>query len=86
MFALRPLLLAIAVAAVLLLAVARPSGGSTGEESYVVRPGDTLWGLATARYGGDPREGVWRIRERNGLDGDVLAAGTVLYLPAGAGG
>jgi len=86
MFAWRPVLLVIAVAAVLLLAVARPSGGSTVEERYVVRPGDTLWTLAAERYGGDPREGVWRIRERNGLLRDVLPAGTVLYLPAGAGG
>jgi nucleoid-associated protein YgaU len=86
MFALRSFLVASAVAAVLLLAVARPSGGSTAEERYVVRAGDTLWGLASERYGGDPREGVWRIRERNGLQGDVLPAGTVLYLPAGAGG
>ena len=86
MFALRPVLVAFAVAVVLLLAVARPSGGSTGEERYVVQPGDTLWMLATERFGGDPREGVWRIRERNSLDGDVLPAGTVLYLPAGAGG
>ncbi len=86
MFALRPLLLTGAVVVLLLLAIARPSGGSTGEERYVVRPGDTLWGLAADRYGGDPREGVWRIRERNDLRGDVLPAGTVLYLPAGAGG
>jgi len=86
MFALRPLLLVTAVAAVLLLAIARPSGGSTAEERYVVRAGDTLWALAAERYGGDPREGVWRIRERNGLQGDVLPAGTVLYLPAGVGG
>jgi hypothetical protein len=86
MFALRPVLLVFAVACVLLLAVARPSGGAGGEERYVVRAGDTLWELAAERYGGDPREGVWRIRERNGLEGASLRAGTVLYLPAGAGG
>jgi nucleoid-associated protein YgaU len=86
MFALRPILLTCAVAAVLLLAVARPSSGSAPEERYVVRPGDTLWELAAERYGGDPRDGVWRIRERNGLAGTMLPAGTVLYLPARAGG
>jgi nucleoid-associated protein YgaU len=86
MFALRSLLVLSAVAFVLVLAVARPSSGSSSDERYVVRPGDTLWGLAAERYGGDPREGVWRIRERNGLDGAVLPAGTVLYLPARVGG
>jgi nucleoid-associated protein YgaU len=86
MFALRPTLLICAVAAVLLLALARPSSGSAPEERYVVRPGDTLWELAAERYGGDPRDGVWRIRERNGLAGTMLPAGTVLYLPARAGG
>ena len=86
MFALRPFLVLCAVAGVLLLAVARPSSGSGGEERYVVQPGDSLWRLAIDRYGGDPREGVWRISERNGLEGAQLRAGTVLYLPAGAGG
>lgn len=86
MFALRPFLVLCAVAGVLLLAVARPSSGSGGEERYVVRPGDTLWSLAAERYGGDPREGVWRISERNDLEGAGLQAGTVLYLPAGGGG
>jgi hypothetical protein len=86
MFALRPFLVLCAVVSVLLLAVARPSSGSGGEERYVVQPGDTLWRLAVDRYGGDPREGVWRISERNGLEGAQLRAGMVLYLPAGAGG
>ena len=86
MFALRPFLVLCTVAGVLLLVVARPSSGSGGEERYVVQPGDSLWRLAIDRYGGDPREGVWRISERNGLEGAQLRAGTVLYLPAGAGG
>ena len=47
-----------------------------------MRSGDTLWARPAERYGGDPREGVWRIRERNGL-GRRLPAGCVLYLPAG---
>lgn len=86
MFAWRSVLLLAAVAGVLLLAVARPSSGSAPEQRYVVQPGDTLWGLAAERYAGDPREGIWRIRERNDLDGTSLPAGTVLYLPARAGG
>jgi nucleoid-associated protein YgaU len=85
MFALRSVLILCGLVGVLLLAVARPSSGSGPEERYVVRAGDTLWGLAAERYGGDPREGVWRIRERNGLDSAALRAGTVLYLPAAAG-
>jgi len=86
MFARRPFLVLCAVIGALLLAVARPSGGSGAEEAYVVRAGDTLWGLAAERYGGDPREGVWQIRERNDLQGTPLRAGMTIYLPAGAGG
>ena len=76
----------LAAVGVLVLAVARPSEGAGPEERYVVRAGDTLWLLASERYGGDPRTGVWRIRERNGLQGGALPVGTILYLPAGAGG
>ncbi len=86
MFALRPFVVLCALVAVLVLALARPSSGSGPEERYVVRAGDTLWELASDRYSGDPREGVWRIRERNDLQGTSLQAGMVLYLPATAGG
>jgi nucleoid-associated protein YgaU len=86
MFASRAALALLAVVGVLLLVAARPSTGSAPEERYVVRAGDTLWRLAAERYGGDPREGVWRIRERNGLRGASLRVGEVLYLPAAAGG
>jgi hypothetical protein len=85
MFVYRYTVLVLALLAALLLATARPSSGSAGEERYVVRPGDTLWELAAERYGGDPREGVWRIRERNGLRASSLQAGAIIYLPAAAG-
>jgi nucleoid-associated protein YgaU len=86
MFPLRWLLVLSAVLGALVLAAARPSVGSAAEERYVVRAGDTLWELAAERYGGDPREGVWQIRERNELRGAALPVGTILYLPAEAGG
>jgi nucleoid-associated protein YgaU len=85
MFA-RWVLLLLVLAAALALAAPRPSSGAAGERRYVVRPGDTLWALASERFGGDPRAGVWEIRERNGLADALLEPGMVLYLPARAGG
>ena len=78
MFA-RMLLLA-AVAVFLWAALARSSDASGPEERYVVRPADTLWGIAATRYG-DPREGVYELRQRNGLEGTTIVPGQVLVLP-----
>lgn len=79
MFA-RALLIAFVVA--LAVAVtARTSGGAGAEQRYVVRPHDTLWAIAAAHYGGDPRDAVWRIQRRNGLRGALIAPGQVLRLP-----
>src|SRR6266545_1586182 len=48
-----------------------PAGGShrAGGQRYVVRAGDTLWGIARARVGprADPRPLVEGIKEANGL-------------------
>ena len=43
---------------------------------YVVRPGDTLWSIAAARYAGDPREGIWKLQqqERSRRDDDHARA------------
>jgi hypothetical protein len=75
-------LLLVTLAVVVMWAmVARASSGSGKESGYVVKPYDTLWTIAERRYGGDPREAVWRIRERNRLDGTVLVPGQRLVLP-----
>lgn len=72
------------IAFVLALAVAvsaRTSDSAGPEERYVVKRYDTLWSIATSRYGGDPREAVWRIQQRNGLEGAAIMPGQVLRLP-----
>jgi nucleoid-associated protein YgaU len=77
----RALLLLLAIAVVVALWLARPTTGAGVETRYVVQPGDTLWALAAERYEGDPREAVWRIKERNGLATSLLVPGMVLALP-----
>lgn len=76
----RVLVLALIVA-VAWAVVARASTAAGPERGYVVQPGDTLWSIAQTRYGGDPRGGIWKITERNGLDGATIRAGQRLVLP-----
>jgi nucleoid-associated protein YgaU len=54
-----------------------------GETSVVVRPGDTLWGIAGAVAGdGDVRPVIDEIQRLNGLDDAAgLVPGQVLVLP-----
>jgi LysM repeat protein len=77
---LRFLALAAVVALALVISNARAAGGGT-EVRYVVESGDTLWSIAAERYEGDPREGVWRLQQRNGLADAALAPGMVLVVP-----
>ena len=77
-------ILLVVLALALLLSIVARSGQSAGRErQYVVKPADTLWAIALREYGGDPREAVWEIRERNGLTGTTVQPGQVLVLPAG---
>jgi nucleoid-associated protein YgaU len=69
-----------ALALLLWAAFARSSDASGPERHYVVQPYDTLWAIAAEEYG-DPREGVWEIRQRNGLGSSTLVPGQVLVLP-----
>lgn len=73
----------VVLAAVLLWALFAGETGAGGpERSYRVQPGDTLWSIAEKTFAGDPREGVWELRERNELDSAVIVPGQVLVLPA----
>jgi LysM repeat protein len=60
---------------------ARGSQSAGPERRYVVRPADTLWSIAARTYAGDPRDGVWKLEQRNHLTSDVLTPGEVLVLP-----
>lgn len=70
------------VAVVAWAALARPSTGAGPERVYVVRAADTLWTIAESNYAGDPREAVWKLRERNELDGTTIVPGQRLVLPS----
>ena len=72
------------IVALLALAVAysaRSSISAGHEQTYVVRVGDTLWTIAVSHYGGDPREAVWRLQDRNHLAGTLVTPGERLVLP-----
>ena len=73
--------LVVVALAFIALSAARPTSGAGVETSYRVEPGDTLWAIAAGRYAGDPREAVWKIKDRNGLATSALTPGTVLVLP-----
>ena len=71
------------MAVVFLWALFAGEGGANGpERHYRVKAGDTLWSIAQRTYIGDPREGVWELRERNRLDSATIVPGQMLVLPA----
>ena len=75
------ILVLVLLAALVWAVIARASTAAGPERTYVVQPGDTLWSIATDRYGGDPRSGVWKIERRYGLAGRPLVAGRRIVLP-----
>ena len=60
---------------------AHASSGAGPERHYVVKPSDTLWSIAAKSYGGDTREGVWKLQQRNHLHSALLTPGEKLVLP-----
>ena len=71
----------IALLAVAVAYSARTSNSAGHEQAYVVRAGDTLWSIAASHYGGDPREAVWKLQDRNHLRGALVRPGEQLILP-----
>lgn len=75
------LLILLVTAALVVGFAARSSHGAGPERHYVVRPGDTLWSIAGRAYGGDVRQGVWTLEQRNHLASATIAPGERLVLP-----
>jgi LysM repeat protein len=76
-------LVALALAALAVGLVARTSQGAGPERTYVVKPSDTLWSIASRSYAGDVREGVWKLERRNHLASATIRPGQRLIVPAG---
>lgn len=75
------LLVLLVVAGLAVGLAARSSHGAGPERHYVVKPRDTLWSIAEHAYGGDAREGVWKLEQRNHLSSATLVPGETLVLP-----
>jgi LysM repeat protein len=75
------LLMLLCVAALAVGLAARGSNGAGPKQTYVVKPGDTLWMVAERNYAGDPREGVWKLQQRNHLASATIVPGEKLSLP-----
>ncbi len=76
-------ILLLALGTLVLAVAARQSSGAGHPQTYLVRPGDTLWSIAAGHYSGDPREAVWEIEHANHLGDAPLQPGERLVLPAG---
>jgi LysM repeat protein len=75
------LLIVLCAAALAVGLAAHSSNGAGPKRTYVVKPGDTLWSVAQTMYGGDPREGIWKIEQRNHLAAATIFPGEKLILP-----
>jgi nucleoid-associated protein YgaU len=74
-------LILVALVAVVWSVTARPSGAHGDRVVYRVQPYDTLWTIASAHYGGDVRDAVWRIERANRLRDATVRPGQRLVLP-----
>ncbi|MGH3136591.1 MAG: LysM peptidoglycan-binding domain-containing protein [Gaiellaceae bacterium] len=75
------IVIVVLVAVVLWAVLARDSGAGPQPRHHTVVRGETLWSIAEESYGGDPREGVWKLQTRNDLAGTTIVPGQRLLLP-----
>ena len=74
--------LGVLLAALVIWSITAHASNSAGKARiYTVKRYDTLWSIATSHYGGDPRGAIYRLEQRNGLDGTVVRPGQKLVLP-----
>jgi hypothetical protein len=60
----------------------QPRAGYQGMHEIVVRPGQTLWSIASAAEpGADPRDVVQQIMNANAMTGTSITAGQLLWVP-----
>ena len=60
---------------------AHASNGAGKAQVYTVKRYDTLWSIASSHYGGDPRDAIYRLEQRNGLTSAGVWPGQRLVLP-----
>jgi nucleoid-associated protein YgaU len=64
-----------------LLALPGASSGAHPAREHVVRPGETLWAIASAEYGGDAQSHVQAIAHASHLESALIVPGQRLVLP-----
>jgi nucleoid-associated protein YgaU len=75
------ILLLVGVAVLIWSATARSSQAHGAKTVVTVHRYETLWTIAQAHYGGDVRDGVYRIEHANHLVGAIITPGQKLVLP-----
>ena len=71
----------VCIIALALLALPGSSSGAHPAREHLVRPGETLWAIAGAEYGGDAQTHVEAIADANQLDSALIVPGQRLVLP-----
>ncbi len=71
----------VSLVALAFLAVPGSSSGARPARQHVVQPGETLWAIAGAAYGGDTDSHVQAIARASHLNSSLIIPGQRLVLP-----